>query len=80
MKKSLESLIEYVMKIINFKKKKMKVLTNEQQNSYQNSKICYICKEQFKNKFVKNKNCCKVRDHSHYAGKYRGTVHSIFKI
>ena len=35
------------MKIINFKNKKMKLLTNEQQKSYQNSKICYICKEKF---------------------------------
>ena len=29
------------MKINNPKKKKMKMLTNEQQNSYQNSTICY---------------------------------------
>ena len=33
------------MKIINFKKKKMKLLTKEQQESYENSKIRYICKE-----------------------------------
>ena len=29
------------MELINFKKKKMKLLTNEQQKSYENSKICY---------------------------------------
>ena len=43
------------MKIINFKKKKMKLLTKEQQESYKNAKICYICKEQFRNKYVKDK-------------------------
>ena len=43
MKKFCEFLREYAMKITNFKKKKMKFLTNEQQKLYQNSKICYIC-------------------------------------
>ena len=33
------------MKIINFKKKKMKLLTEEQQEPYENAKICYICKK-----------------------------------
>ena len=36
-----------IMKIINFKKKKMKLLTKEQQQSYENEKICYICIEKF---------------------------------
>ena len=34
------------MKIINFEKKKIKLLTKEQQESYENAKICYICKRQ----------------------------------
>ena len=38
------------MKIIYFKKKKMKLSTKEQQESYGNAKICYICKEKFENK------------------------------
>ena len=33
LKKSYESLREYTMKIINFKKKKIKLLTKEQQES-----------------------------------------------
>ena len=34
------------MKIINFKKKKkMKLLTNVQQESYENAQVCHICKE-----------------------------------
>ena len=36
MKNFSESLKEHGMKIINFKKKKMKLLTNEQQKTYQN--------------------------------------------
>ena len=36
------------MKIINFKEKKMKFLTVEQQKSYENTEICYICQESLK--------------------------------
>ena len=45
MKTFYESLREHAMEIINFKKKKIKLLTNEQHKSYQNTKNCYICKE-----------------------------------
>ena len=48
------------MEIINFKKKKMKLLTKEQQEPYENEKICYICKEKFENKYVKDKTYRKV--------------------
>ena len=44
LKKFCESLREHAMKIINFEKKKMKLLTKLQQESYENAKICYICK------------------------------------
>ena len=54
------------MKIINFKKKQLKLLTKEQQESYKNVKICYIRKEKFENKYVKVGKYCKVRDHCHY--------------
>ena len=77
MKKFCEFLREHAMKIINFKKKKMKLLTKEQQESYENAKICYICKEKFENKYLKDKKYCKVRDHCHYTGEYRGAAHSI---
>ena len=65
------------MKIINFKKKKMKLLTKEHQESYENAKICNICKEKFQNKYLKDKKYCKVRDYCHYTGKYTGPAHSI---
>ena len=40
----------------------MKLLTKEQQESYENRKSCYICKEKFENKYSKDKKYCKVRD------------------
>ena len=39
MKTFCESLREYEIEIINFKKKKMKLLTKEQQESYENANI-----------------------------------------
>ena len=36
------------MKIIKFKKEKLKLLTKEQQELYENAKICDICKEKLK--------------------------------
>ena len=53
-KKFCEFLKEHAMKMINFKKKKMKLLIKEQQETYENAKICYICPEKFGNKYVKN--------------------------
>ena len=54
----------------------MKLLTEEQKELYENSKICYICKQNF-DKYLKDKKYRKVRDHFHYTGKYRGSVHRI---
>ena len=54
MKKFWEYLREHTMKIIKFKKKKMNVPRKEQQESYENAKICYICKEKFENKYLKD--------------------------
>ena len=57
------------MKIINFKKKKMKLLTKEQQESYENAKIYYICKDIFEKKtFEDKKKYSKLRDNRHYTG------------
>ena len=64
------------MKIV-ILKKNIEKITKEQQESYENSKICYICKEKLENKYLKDKKYCKVRHHCHYTGEYRGIVHSI---
>ena len=48
------------MKIINFKKKKMKLLTNKRLESYGNLTIYYICEEKFEDKYIKDKKYRKV--------------------
>ena len=53
----------------------MKLLTKEQQESYENVKNGFICKDKFfKNKNVKNTKYCKVTDYCHYTGEYRGAM------
>ena len=58
----------------------MKLLTKEQQKSYENAKICDIFKGKFENKYLKDKKYRKVRDNCHYAGEYKGTAHSIYNL
>ena len=58
----------------NFEKNKINLLANEQQESYENAKVQYICKEKFKDKYAKDKKCHKFRDNCHYAG---GAAHNI---
>ena len=76
MKKFCESLREQAVKIIKLKKK-MKLLTKLQQESCENAKICYICKENFGNKYLKDKKYRRVKDHCHYTGEFRVAIHSI---
>ena len=70
------SLIEHAMKIINFKRKKMKLSTKAHQGSYENATVCCICKDKFE-KTWRDKKYCTVRNHCHYTGSYRGAAHSI---
>ena len=55
----------------------MKLLTKQQHESYENAKFFYISKEIFENKYFKEKQFRKVRDHSHYTGEYRGAAHIV---
>ena len=48
------------MKIINYEKKKMIPLTDEETESYEKQKVCYICEKEF-NADKNDEN--KVRDH-----------------
>ena len=55
----------------------MTLLTKEKHKSYGNAKICYIYKEKFENKYLKDKKYREARDHCHYTGEYRDAAHSI---
>ena len=76
MKKFCDSLKEHA-KIIIFEKKKMLPLTKEELKSYQEAKVCYICEKGILEKFAKDKNYQKVRDHCNYKDKYRDAARSI---
>ena len=40
-------------------------------------KSLIVVKKTFEIKYVKDKKYCKVRNHCHYTGEYRGAAHSI---
>ena len=41
----------------------MKLITKEQYKLYENTKVCYICKEKFENKYLRDKKYRKVSDY-----------------
>ena len=55
----------------------MKLLTKQEQESYENAKIRDMCIEKCENKYVRDQGYSKVRDHCHYTGEYRGAAYSI---
>ena len=51
-------------------------MTEQDKNDFKNATECYICNN-WKGGFVNGDKClCKVRDHDHVTGKYRGAAHS----
>ena len=53
---------------------KIMPLTIKKEIHHNKQKICYICKKEFD---TNDKKHYKVKDHCHYAGKYRGAAHNI---
>ena len=51
--KFCESLREHAVKVINFKKKKMKLLTNKQKELYKNAKFAIFVKKSLKTNILK---------------------------
>ena len=47
MEKFCKDLRDQAMKIINYEKKEIIPLTNEEKESYEKQKVCYICKKEF---------------------------------
>ena len=77
MKKFCNFLREHATNILNFEKKEILPLTKEKLKLHQNEISCYICRRRILQKFAKNKNYRKIRDHCNYTGKYRGAARSI---
>ena len=79
MEKFCKDLREHAMKIINYEKKEMIPLTDEENKSYEEYEVCHICIEMFcTDEDDENyRNRKKVKDHCHYTGKFRGAAHSI---
>ena len=68
------------MKIINYEKKKITPLNDEEKEAYENQKNSYICEKKFctdKNNEKEFNRMQKVRDHCHYTRKYKGAARSI---
>ena len=61
--------------VVDYEKKQMIKLTQEEQYKHDTRKVCFLCKKPFfedaKNNYIK------VRVHFHYTGKYRGAAHKI---
>ena len=55
----------------------MKLLTNVQQESYENAKIYYIHKEKLEDKYDKDKKYRNVGNRCPYTSEYRGVAHCI---
>ena len=51
-------------------------LTKEEEDNYNKENICYICKKEFNSNDTSSSEC-KVRDHCHFTGKYRGAAHNM---
>ena len=64
---------DQAIKTINYEKKEIIPLTNEEKESYEKQKVCYICEKEF----ITYRKYCKVRDYCHYTEKFRGAVHNI---
>ena len=55
-------------------------LTEKENKSYKNPKVCHICKKEFfydENNKKEFKKYQKVRDLCYYTGKFRGAAHGI---
>ena len=76
--KLCKKLKEHAMKIINYEKKEMMLLTDEENRSYGEQDTCHVCKGKFcTDEDDENyENRGKVEDHCHYTGKFRGAAHS----
>ena len=75
-----QDLRDQAMKIINYEKKEMIQLIDEETEFYEMQKVCYICEKEFctdKNDENEFKIHEKSRDHCHCTEKNRGAAHNV---
>ena len=78
-----KKLKKHALEIINYIKKEVIPLSEEENKFYEEQDVCYICKKKFcfdennENDNNKNEKYQKVKDHCHYTGKFRGAAHNI---
>ena len=82
MSKFCKCLKKLASRIINFKKKKIKVLANEQKQSNEKVKLGMFVEKSVekKRKIFWQKNYCKVRDHCHYTFAAHSVYYSKYSI
>ena len=71
---------EFAIKISNYIKQEIILLTDEEIKFYKKQKVCRIFRKEFsydKNKENEFRLYQRIRDHRHYTGKFRGTSHNI---
>ena len=76
MKKFADGLKDHVSTIINYEKKNLIKLTEEEYENHKNQKVCYICNKQF-SAYDEDKNYYKVKNYCKFTGKYQGSCHKI---
>ena len=79
MERFCKNLKDHATRIINYEKKEMIPLIDEESKSYKKQKVCNICKNEFGTD-GDYKKYHKVTDHCHYTEKFRGAAHSIFNL
>ena len=80
MKFFCEDLKKHIRKTINYEKKEMIPVTNEENQSYHGQDTCYIGEKEFNtdnSNEITFKKYYKVRDTCHFTGKYRGAAHNV---
>ena len=76
-----KDLREHAMRIVNYEKKEMIPLSDEENKSYEKQNVYYTCKEEFSTDDYDDDNKYqKVRDHCNYTRKNRGAARNILNL
>ena len=68
---------EHGMRIVNYEKREMMPLIDEENESCEKQNVCYIYKKISANDYDNYNKYQEVRYHCHYTRKFRGAAHSI---